>query len=182
MAEIRGAALLTVACLIAAPAAAQTPPGAPVEQLDAQRQQLDQTKANQQRIREEIQALAQERSRLSQELVATASRIRDTETRLTASEQRLADLAETEGGLRKRFQSERAVMAELLGALQRMGRQPPPALLVRPDDALAAIRSAILLGAILPEIRGKAESLAADLEELARVRRAASVERNRLAA
>ncbi len=183
MVEIRGALLLTAACLAAASAFAQTPPpAAPVEQLDARRQKLDETKASQQRIREEIQALAQERSRLTQELVATASRIRETETRLSASEQRLSGLAADEADLRKRLEGQRHVMAELLAALQRMGRQPPPALLVRPDDALSAVRSAILLGAVLPEIRGKAEALAGDLEDLARVRREAAETRNRLAA
>ena len=51
-------------------------------------------------------------------------------------------------------------------ALQRMGRTPPPAILSRPEDALAAIRGSILAGAVLPDIRVEAEALAADLAEL----------------
>ena len=51
-------------------------------------------------------------------------------------------------------------------ALQRMGRTPPPALLSRPEDAVAAIRGSILANAVLPEIRVQAERLADDLEEL----------------
>ena len=40
-----------------------------------------------------------------------------------------------------------------LRALQRMGRRPPPAVLVRPEDMLEAVRASILLGAVLPELR-----------------------------
>ena len=52
-----------------------------------------------------------------------------------------------------------------------MGRNPPPALLVTPEDALASVRSAILLGAVVPGIRHETENLAADLKALAGVRK-----------
>jgi septal ring factor EnvC (AmiA/AmiB activator) len=51
-----------------------------------------------------------------------------------------------------------------------MGDHPPPALLVRPEDALAAVRSAILLGAVVPNVRGAADQLAADLTKLVALR------------
>jgi len=35
------------------------------------------------------------------------------------------------------------VISELLAALQRLGRNPPPALVVEPESVLRAIRSAI---------------------------------------
>ena len=47
------------------------------------------------------------------------------------------------------------MLAEVLGALQRMGLNPPPAILVKPEDALSSVRSAILLGAVVPELRGR---------------------------
>ena len=182
------AATPVIAAVIAAlgPFASAAQPQVPaldprLDDLDARRDALGRTKEETQRIREEIKVLAQERSRLSQELVATAARIRDTETRMTASETRLAELGDAENDLKGKLQAQRAVVAELLAALQRMGRNPPPALLVQPDDALASIRSAILLGAVLPEIREKAEDLASDLENLGRVRREAAEARNRLA-
>ena len=57
------------------------------------------------------------------------------------------------------------MLAEVLGALQRMGLNPPPALLVKPEDALSSVRSAILLGAVVPELRSQTEALLADLKE-----------------
>ncbi|MGC2025723.1 murein hydrolase activator EnvC family protein, partial [Bradyrhizobium sp.] len=67
-------------------------------------------------------------------------------------------------------------------ALQRAGRRTPPALLVRPEDALQSLRTAILLGSVVPELRARAEALAKDLGELVALRKAIGSERDRLAA
>ena len=68
----------------------------------------------------------------------------------------------------------------MLAALQRIGRHPPPALMVRPEDALQSVRTAIMLGAVLPEMRVQAEALAADLADLLRIRKEIADERDRL--
>jgi len=72
------------------------------------------------------------------------------------------------------------VIAEVLAVLQRMGRRPPPALLVRPEDALQSVRTAMLLGALLPEMRAQAQALVDELGELVRIRKDIATERNRL--
>ncbi len=74
------------------------------------------------------------------------------------------------------------MLAEVLGALQRMGRNPPPALLVTPDDALASVRSAILLGAVVPGIRRETDKLAADLANLSSLQAASAAEKSSLTA
>jgi septal ring factor EnvC (AmiA/AmiB activator) len=63
-----------------------------------------------------------------------------------------------------------------------MGHRPPPVLLVRPEDALASIHSAILLGAVVPELRTAAEALAKNLQDLVKVREAKQQERDTLRA
>jgi septal ring factor EnvC (AmiA/AmiB activator) len=60
-----------------------------------------------------------------------------------------------------------AVLAEVLAALQRLGLNPPPALLVTPQDALASVRSSVLLGAVVPAMRLETLALKADLDRLA---------------
>src|SRR3546814_5081703 len=106
--------------------------------------------------------IAKERAKLAGDLVATAGRLKDSERALNASEARLADLSGREKELHTSLSSRRAVIAELLVALERMGQHPPPALLVRPEDALASLRSAMLLGSILPDMRADAEALVQD--------------------
>jgi septal ring factor EnvC (AmiA/AmiB activator) len=71
-------------------------------------------------------------------------------------------------------------MTEVLAALQRIGRHPPPALMVTAQDALQSLRSAMMLGAVLPEMRHEADLLIADLAELTRVRAEIAGERDGL--
>jgi septal ring factor EnvC (AmiA/AmiB activator) len=54
----------------------------------------------------------------------------------------------------------------MLSAMQRMGRTPPPALVTRRDDALAVVRSAMLLADVFPELKYQADNLSRELEGL----------------
>ena len=93
------------------------------------------------------------------------------------TEERLTPLDDKEKALRTSLDGRRDVIAEVLAALQRIGRKPPPVLMVTPEDALQSVRSAMLLGAVLPEMRQDVEALLADLAALARVRKEIAVER-----
>ena len=66
-------------------------------------------------------------------------------------------------------------MARLLTALAQFRRDPPPALLVSPGDATDAVRAAILVKAITPELQKRAKVYAAEAGEIARQRRLAAV-------
>ena len=95
---------------------------------------------------------------------------------------RVEALKDQEAGIKQSLAARRGVLAEVLGALQRMGLNPPPAVLVKPEDALASVRSAILLGAVVPELRKETEALIADLGELSRITATIEAERTRLTA
>ena len=69
----------------------------------------------------------------------------------------------------------------MLAALQRAGRRTPPALLVRPEDALQSLRTAMLLGSVVPELHARTQKLADDLGELVALRRTIATERDQLA-
>ena len=86
-----------------------------------------------------------------------------------------------EAQIRGSLDSRRSEIVEVLAALQRAGRRTPPALLVRPEDALQSLRTAMLLGAVVPELRNRAEKLAGDLGELVTLRKAIATERDQLA-
>ncbi|RWD29638.1 MAG: hypothetical protein EOS22_08480 [Mesorhizobium sp.] len=93
---------------------------------------------------------------------------------------KLEGLKGEEQKIRASLAARRDVLAEVLGALQRMGLNPPPAILVKPEDALSSVRSAILLGAVVPELREQTEMLLADLKEQTRVTASIEAERARL--
>ncbi|MBH0238068.1 murein hydrolase activator EnvC family protein [Methylobrevis albus] len=130
----------------------------------------------------EIAEIAKDRASLNDDLIATAARMGPLEDELGRSEERLARLDANAAGIRTRLNARRHVLADVLAALQRIGRRPPPALIVKPEDALGAIRSAIVFGAVLPEIRLEAEALASDLAALVAVRDEAAAELARLTA
>lgn len=65
--------------------------------------------------------------------------------------------------------------ARLLTVLERFRRDPPPALLVSPDDAVDAARAAILVKALTPELQRRAKVYATEAREIARQRRLAAV-------
>ncbi len=132
------------------------------------------------KLRGEIEVLGEDRRKLNQQLIDSAGRVRDVESNIEATQARLRPLDEQEQLFQKSLDERRAVIIEILAALQRVGRQPPPALLVEPEDALQAVRTAITLGAVVPEMRAQAEALAGDLADLARVRKDIVAERQQL--
>jgi septal ring factor EnvC (AmiA/AmiB activator) len=145
-----------------------------LKRLEEERRKAAEAEA---RLKAEIEALGEDRRKLSRALIEAAARIRGTEAQIAASEERLRTLDERERSIRTSLEQRRSVIAAVLAALQRIGRDPPPALLVQPEEALRSLRSAMMLGAVLPELRLEARALAADLGELARVRGAMRAER-----
>ena len=127
-----------------------------------------------------VRGIETDEAALRNEAVAAAAERRRLQGALEAAGDRLAVLAVREEELLVGLAERRDVLAEVLAALQRMGRNPPPALLVTPDDALASVRSAILMGAVVPTLRGEAERLVADLTSLKAVRETTVTERERL--
>ena len=140
-------------------------------ELEAIQESIAVSENRQAGLKAEIEAMESDRAALSRTLLETAQRVRRTESEIGRIGSRLESLYANEDGIRDSLRGRRAVLAEVLAALQRMGRTPPPAIISQPQDALAAIRSSILAGAILPDIRVEAEALAADLQELTDLRR-----------
>ncbi|WP_237476454.1 murein hydrolase activator EnvC family protein [Lichenibacterium dinghuense] len=136
--------------------------------------------ADRRRTEGDLDAIKADRARLSAALVGTTARVREMEARSTAVEARLDLIAGREDALRRSLAARRGDTARVLAALQRLGLHPLPALLARPDDVMDAVRSATLLGAVVPELRSAARDLASDLAELGRLRSLAAGERDAL--
>ena len=147
------------------------------QELNAVRAQQRDSADNQAKFRLQIEALSEDRRALNQQLIESAARVRDVEAKIDATRARLQSLDQREQVFQKSFAERRAVIIEILAALQRASRRPPPALLVQPDDALKALRTAITLGAVVPEMRAEADAIAGDLADLSRLRRTIVSER-----
>ena len=129
-------------------------------------------------IEQTIAELDKTTANLRQALIDSAARRKELERRIGDSEDKLARLRLREEEIRTSLRGRRDVLAEVLAALQRMGRNPPPALLVTPEDALASVRSAILLGAVVPGMRAQTDQLLADLQALTALQQQAVAEKD----
>jgi len=150
------------------------------QELEAAREQQKKAADLQAKLKADIATIGQDRSKLNAQLIDIAAQVRGVETRIGEAEARLRLLDGREQQIRASLDSRRSEIVEVLAALQRAGRRTPPALLVRPEDALQSLRTAMLLGSVVPELRTRAEKLAADLGELVALRKTIATERDAL--
>ncbi|MFZ5669439.1 MAG: murein hydrolase activator EnvC family protein [Pseudomonadota bacterium] len=159
--------LATIAVLafsaLAARGAAQEPADAPSPRLMALYEPAD----GDLEARRQIAALRVELKRL-------ASRQAQSSRDLANARARLQMLNVRETALVAELGRDRNRLARLLGALQLFRREPPPALLVRPDDARDAVRAAILIRAMTPALEKRARAYGAEAREIAALRRQAA--------
>ena len=141
------------------------------QELDSVRSQQRRSADSQAKLRLQIEALSEDRRGLNQQLIESAAAVRDVEAKIDDAQSRLQSLDAREQVFQKSLDERRSAIIEILAALQRVGQRPPPALLVRPEDALKALRTAITLGAVVPDMRAEADAIAGDLAELSRVRK-----------
>jgi septal ring factor EnvC (AmiA/AmiB activator) len=91
-----------------------------------------------------------------------------------AKRARLEDLHQRESALVGELGRDRGQLARLLSALQLFRRDPPPALLVSPGDARDAVRAAILIRAMTPELQARADGYARQARAVSALRREAA--------
>lgn len=163
-----------------APRPATEKPAGP-DQLQGVEREIERSTFEQKRLGYEIENLSNEAQALRGQLVEVARRVRAAEDRMAEAETRLDTLTGQENALRLSLMARERVTVEVLAAMQRIGRRAPPALLVAPEDVLSAMRAAILLGAVVPELRDEAMALVSDLRRLAGLRREAAETRQNLA-
>src|SRR3954469_21178771 len=95
---------------------------------------------------------------------------------VAATQERLARLNVEETQLSAEQAHNMGQLARLLSVLEQLRRDPPPALLVSPQDAKDAVRAAILVKAMTPELQGRAQGYASAAGEMMRQRRLAAVQ------
>jgi len=188
-------AALAVGLGVTLPASAQDSKAPPAQnnssdKLDALKQRDEELKAarDQQRksaeteaaLRRDIDQIGADRRKFNQDLIDTAARLRDVESKITATQDRLKLLDDTETRIHKSLESRRELISEVLAALQRIGRRAPPALIASPEDALQSVRTAMVLGAVLPQMRHELSVLANELSDLIAVRKKIDTEREQL--
>jgi septal ring factor EnvC (AmiA/AmiB activator) len=135
-------------------------------------QRLDQKQAEQDRqtavdTRREIVDLRAELDRLDHARVASGVDV-------DAKRARLEDLNFRERAILADLGQNRQRLSLLLSALQLFRRDPPPALLVSPNNARDAVRAAILIRAMTPDLQRRADAYARQATAVGTLRREAA--------
>nr|WP_321455363.1 peptidoglycan DD-metalloendopeptidase family protein [uncultured Cohaesibacter sp.] len=129
------------------------------------------SKQKQEELSKEIRQLKSDRETIHKDMISTGERITTLESSISKREDRLKILFADQTELKVSLAEQRDSLSEILAALQRIGRNPPPALVIHPNEALNAVRSAILLSTLVPEIRLEANALSTQLTELVRLQK-----------
>ena len=144
---------------------------------------LDERGVTEQRTKEleiEVEAIRKDRAAITAALIQSAK----TEKKLAADifqlQEDLLALETQKADIQIGLWERRGALAEVLAALQRMGLNPPPAILVTPEDALGSVRSSILLSAVVPHMRAETEILIADIQELDQITGSITSEQEKL--
>ncbi len=140
--------------------------------LELLRLQLNQAESQAAATGSELTRLEKEAQDLTQRLIDTARTVKSREAMITVAEKRIAALNVEENRLTASLTRRRTQLADLLVGLQRLERNPPPPLVTRPDDALAAIRGAMVLGSIVPALERETALLNREIARLGEVRAA----------
>jgi septal ring factor EnvC (AmiA/AmiB activator) len=140
------------------------------QQLKSLSSELKQGQPQLASAKEKSDSLAAEAAALRQKLIATAARIESLERQQVEINARVARLAAEDKRLSAGFANDRVAVTKLLAILERLQHDMPPALAMRPDDALGAARGSMLIGASLPPIYAQAAKLSRRIEALKRTR------------
>lgn len=127
-------------------------------------------------LKAEISEMEGDRTRQNAALIAAAQRVKLAEIEVADVEDRLSDLIVAELAVRGRLDGSNAEIANVLAALERISLNPPPPLIVDPSDALGSARSAMLIAAIVPQLKAKADAVTADLKALTEIKTQALAE------
>lgn len=143
--------------------------------LQLSRERIDALKA-------EIAEMEGDRTRQNAALIAAGQRVKLAEIEVADVEERLSNLIVEELEVRGRLDGADAEIANVLAALQRISLNPPPALVVDPSDALGSARGAMLIAAIVPQLRARADAVSVDLKSLMDIKQQALAEEETLKA
>jgi septal ring factor EnvC (AmiA/AmiB activator) len=169
-ARIATAAALAACCLLATGAEAQEKDELPATQLRDVERAIEAGKNRTEELDREAARIETELRNLQRTLVESARRAQGQEETVTELESRLDSYRVEERAVLGSLNARRAAIDKTLGALQRVGRVPPTAMLASPDNVTDAVRTSVLLSAIVPELSAQAQSFRSELLALRQIR------------
>ena len=141
---------------------------------------IEEARKRRKALEREVAAYGDDIGAIDRALISATERMQAIEGRIDVSEARLAELGSTRARLRASLAERRTELASVMASLQRMSRQPPPAILIAPGDALNAVRTSLLLGSAIPYMQARSGELRTEIAVLAETESAMATHRTTL--
>ena len=160
-----------------------------VGQDDVSRAELEALEAERADMLRQLAALEQAGSSvagdietLERDLISAAMESQRREEQAMSAEFKLLSLRTRLGAARTELVDGEHALEDLMASLAISGRHRPPALLTQPQNANQAIRAAILMGEVAPQVRARTNALTEEITSLRRLERQVLREQKSLAA
>lgn len=134
--------------------------------FEQHQKELERVQQERQGLESEFKSLSDESTALKTRLIEAAQKVQQSEKRLTRSEGEIEELTRQEAQIRVALDTSREKIAQMLGVMQRMGREPPPVMITERNDALRMVRSAMILSSFFPGFKAEADNLSETLRDL----------------
>lgn len=115
--------------------------------------------------------VANDLEKLERDLISAAMESQRREEQATSTELKLVSLRSRLSMARTDLVDGEETLEDLMASLAVSGRHRPPALLTQPKNANQAIRAAILMGEVAPQVKSKTKLLTEEITDLRRIER-----------
>ncbi|MBP7336048.1 peptidoglycan DD-metalloendopeptidase family protein [Niveispirillum sp.] len=174
-------ALSLLPALLAAPVLAQEKKPDPAKQLQQVQRDLQEADKAKAQLDAKAEALEKELADLRARAIEAADQQRSQADELARLEGALGELGEEEKARLDKIEADRAALADLLGALQRLSRLPPDTMVAAPQSPSDTVKSALLLRSAVPELKTRADALSKELQGLVDLRRQLAQQKDKTA-
>jgi murein hydrolase activator len=138
----------------------------PAAELGQVEQSIKDSSDKQSALATDIETATKAQAEISDKLIALAKTLESQQTAVQTADAKLKKLGAESIVIRSTLAEKQDQLSELLAGLQRLEQNPPPALVVEPQNILQALRGAMMFGAVVPEMRDQALDLQNNLHRL----------------
>ena len=166
-------ALSTVCSALPAPGGAQTAK----QKLQQIERAIESNRKQERTLETRARRLDRGLKSMRGDLIDTAASVQSHEEKVSEIESALKALSAEESSKARDLRHRHGELSSIIGTLARLGRRPPEVLIAAPTVPLDAVRSSIVLAAIIPELHERTDALRSELMALRAVRKEIAGER-----
>jgi murein hydrolase activator len=138
----------------------------PAADLSQVEQSIKDSSDKQNALATNIETATKAQAEISDKLIVLAKTLESQQSAVQTADTKLKKLGAESIVIRSTLAEKQDQLSELLAGLQRLEQNPPPALVVEPQNILQALRGAMMFGAVVPEMRDQALELQNNLRRL----------------